>query len=268
MDNLKQRLCFALPLIRQAGTILRGAFSLRKEGVIYRKKTETDPVTNTDIELETFLRKEILSKFPNEAFIGEESASNLERFDQDSCWILDPIDGTANFVHGIPNVAISLAYSERGQVVLGIVYNPLEEELFTAIRGGGAFLEDTPIRVSDIDNWNEAIVCTEFGSDRSSVKCSMIVENLKNILDDKIQGIRATGSAALDLCYVAAGRFDVYYEYGPHIWDIAAGSLIVEEAGGTVLHPTGSNLDLRSRGILATNQRFCKKLKFPPFWHF
>lgn len=222
-------------------------------------------MTDTDVELEAFLRKEILTKFPEETFIGEESANRVDKFDQEPCWILDPIDGTANFVHGISNVAISLAYSEKGQIVMGIVYNPIQEELFTAVRQGGAFLDDVPITVSDVDNWNEAIVCTEFGSDRSVAKSTMMVENLKLVLDEKVQGIRATGSAALNLCYVAAGRFDVYYEYGPYLWDIAAGSLIVEEAGGVVVHPTGSKFDPRSRGVLATNQKFWKKLKFPPY---
>jgi len=168
-------------------------------------------VTDTDVELEAFLRKEILTKFPEETFIGEESANSVDKFDHEPCWILDPIDGTANFVHGISNVAISLAYSEKGQIVMGIVYNPIQEELFTAVRQGGAFLDDVPITVSDVDNWNEAIVCTEFGSDRSVAKSTMMVENLKLVLDEKVQGIRATGSAALNLCYVAAGRFDVYY---------------------------------------------------------
>eukprot|EP00871_Galdieria_phlegrea_P000765 jgi/Galph1/168/GphlegSOOS_G4977.1 len=268
MEYVSERVCFILPLIRQAGTVLRGAFALRTGGLVYDRKTETDPVTETDIALEMFIRNEINSKYPNEHFIGEESAENADKYDEEGCWIVDPIDGTANFVHGFPHVAISLAYAEEGQVLFGVVYNPMQEEMFTAIRGEGAFLNDVRIHVSDVQSWNDAIVCTEFGSDRSYVKCEMMRNNLDEILREKVQGIRSTGSAALDLCYVAAGRFDIYYEYGPYIWDIAAGSLIVEEAGGVVRHPTGSSLDLRSRGIFASNQSFGEKLKFAPFWHF
>jgi len=227
----------------------------------------TDPVTETDREVEAFVFNTIRSKYSDHVLIGEESSTGSVALTDAPTWICDPIDGTANFVHRFPFCCVSIAFARNGQIQLGVVYNPILNEMFYASRGGGAFLNDTAINVSNVSRLHDAAVATEFGSNRDSPKVESMLENLRAVLQQEAQAVRSLGSAALNMCYVAAGRLDLYYEYGPFIWDVAAASCIVEESGGVVLHPTGAAFGLTDRAVLVANPALAKELALAHFSH-
>jgi myo-inositol-1(or 4)-monophosphatase len=168
----------------------------------------------------------------------------------DARWIVDPLDGTTNYAHGLPIFAVSIALERTGEVVLGVVHDPMREETFIAELGGGATLNDEPVRVSDTDEPIQALIATGFPYDRAEMPEALELFGRFAVLT---RGMRRLGSTALDLCYVASGRLDGYYERGIWAWDIAAGSLILEEAGGKVTDYRGSELDLEGREIVASN---------------
>lgn len=220
-------------LAREAGEILRQGF-IRRPGyggehqVDY--KGEIDLVTEIDRQSERFLLDRITSQFPGHRIVAEESGAQPG----DKCcqWYLDPLDGTVNYAHGIPVFTVSLAFSENGTLSLGVVYDPMQDELFSAEIGLGASLNGEPIKVATEGNLDRALLVTGFPYD--------IRTNPENNLDHfkrfalRAQGLRRMGSAALDLCYVAAGRFDGYWELRLSAWDVAAGGLIAQEAGALV----------------------------------
>jgi len=170
--------------------------------------------------------------------------------EEDARWIVDPLDGTTNYAHGLPVFAVSIALEKAGEVVLGVVHDPMREETFVAERGEGANLNGEPISVSETDELVRALVVTGFPYDRDEVPATVDLFGHFSML---VQGMRRLGSAALDLCYVAAGRLDAYYERGIHAWDVAAGNLILEEAGGTITNYRGGPFETEEADLVASN---------------
>ena len=241
-------LSFAISAVREAGetqrAAFRGEYEVHKKGVI-------DLVTDVDLAIERHFRERVAATFPDHVVLGEEygapSGSDAAR----PCWIFDPIDGTSNFAHGLPIFCASLALEIDGILRVGAVYDPNRDELFAAERGKGAWLNGEPLRVSSTSNLRDALLVTGFpysvqvdGADLLSLFARFITQS---------RAVRRLGSAAIDVCYVAAGRMDGFWEEGLGAWDIAAGALILEEAGGRVTDLDGSPFVLRSGRLLATN---------------
>lgn len=216
-----------------AGEILRKG---SREGFQVEHKGVIDLVTNIDHLSEEYLLSQIRSSHPEHRIVTEESG--IFEGSQQGCWYIDPLDGTVNFTHGIPFYSISLAYSEHNEILLGVVYDPLRDECFSAEKGKGAWLNGIPIRVSTIDQLINSMLVTGFPYDKGVAT----EDNFGNFLhlNKKSQGVRRFGSAALDLCYIGAGRMEAYWELKMSPWDIAAGTLIVQEAGGVVTGLDGS----------------------------
>ena len=212
-------------------------------------KGEINLVTEMDRRSERAIVEIIRAAFPDHGILAEEGASIEGR--SDHLWIIDPLDGTTNYAHGYPNFAVSIGLERNGGMALGVVYDPLRDELFTAERGQGAFLNDRPIKVSKIDELIRSLLATGFPYDRAESEQNNL--NFFNAMIMASQEIRRSGSAALDLCSVAAGRLDGFWELKLHPWDVAAGSLIVQEAGGLVTDFSGTGFSIRSREIAASN---------------
>jgi myo-inositol-1(or 4)-monophosphatase len=236
----------ALEAIRRAGELQRDRFgdtvSLRIEN-----KTPYDQVTDVDRASEDILIDTIRSRFPDHEFLAEERSP--DHVSSGLTWVIDPLDGTTNFIHGFPFIAISVAVMLRGEMLLGWVYDPLRRELFAARRGRGATLNGKAIRVRAGVQLRDALVATGFPSrDRRLLEPYLRV--LRNTLQ-QVSGVRRAGAAALDLAYLACGRVDGFWEIGLKPWDIAAGSLIVEEAGGVVSDFWGNDRHLHNGHIIA-----------------
>jgi myo-inositol-1(or 4)-monophosphatase len=195
---------------------------------IIQKSAEIDLVTEVDLWSERFLMGKIQKHFPGHSILSEESG--IHTGEEGYEWVIDPIDGTTNYAHGFPFFSISVAVKYHGEAVIGVVYAPKLNELYEAIKGEGAFLNGSPINVSKTKELNQAIIATGFPYDRATDPNNNVKQFSEVVT--KVQGIRRTGSAALDLCQVAAGRFDGYWEFKLNQWDIEAGILIVNEAGG------------------------------------
>ena len=208
-------------------------------------------VTAADRRAEETLRSELEQARPGYGFLGEEGGLH-EGTDKTHCWIVDPLDGTLNFLHGIPHFAVSIALEREGTIIAGVVYNPVSDDLFTAERGKGAFLNDRRLRVSARRELSEAVVaCALPHPSRGDV---MLTRNEHAAVQQKVAGLRRFGAAALDLAWVAAGRLDAVWERGLSPWDMAAGIALVREAGGFVSDLDGRGIELKSSGILAANE--------------
>lgn len=221
-------------MARQAGRILSEHYE-KETQVTY--KGVIDLVTEVDHASEAFLLGEIRRLFPTHNILAEESGLSSNG-GAEHLWLIDPLDGTVNYAHGIPIFSVSVAYAYRGQVVLAAIYDPMRDELFTAERGGGAYLNGTRrLRVSDQEELAKSLLVTGFPYDAWNSER----DNFDNFvrLSKRTQGVRRLGSAAIDLCYVAAGRFDGFWEMGLKPWDVAAGGLIAEEAGAVVTNLEG-----------------------------
>ncbi len=229
----------------KAGEVLRAGFGA-EHAITY--KGEVDFVTEVDKEAEQVIREELLGIFPTHGMLAEEGGELAG--EGDARWIVDPLDGTTNYAHGLPIFCVSIALERSGEVVLGVVHDPMHEEIFVAERGRGATLNGEPIKVSDTDELIRALIATGFPYDRAEVPEAL---ELFGRFAVTTQGMRRLGSAALDLCYVASGRIDGYYERGIWPWDLAAGSVILQEAGGKVTDYRGGVLDLEGRQIVASN---------------
>ncbi|KOC67440.1 Inositol monophosphatase 1 [Habropoda laboriosa] len=218
------------------------------------KTCEVDLVTEWDQKVEKLLIDGISSKFPDHKFIGEEGSSlgNKVELTDAPTWIIDPIDGTMNFVHTLPHTCISIALVINKVTEIGVVYNPILEQLFSARRGQGAFLNGAPISVSGEKELRKALVMMEMGTSRDPEKMKVVLENANNLIS-QVHGIRSLGSAALNMCMVALGGADVSFEFGIHAWDVAAGDIIVREAGGVCIDPAGGSFDLMSRRALCAS---------------
>ncbi|MCC7007352.1 MAG: inositol monophosphatase [Acidobacteria bacterium] len=216
-----------------------------------RKKGVVDLVTAADLAAEAHFTSLIAGRFPEHVVIGEEMGAALAPGRARCEWIIDPLDGTTNFAHGLAIFCVSIALQIDGAIEIGVVYDPIADELFTAERGGGARLNGRPIRVTGVTDLVDALLCTGFPyTVRNSPEEQ--VRAFAAFLGEA-QAVRRLGSAALDLAYVAAGRLDGYWEEKLHAWDIAAGSLIVQEAGGTVTGGDGTAFQPFAGHIMASN---------------
>lgn len=235
---------FATALAREAGTRLL-ELSGRPRSV-QRKSHRNDLVTDADRASEKLIVDAIRKAFPASAILVEESG--IHRGTSDERWIVDPLDGTTNFAHGYPAYCVSIAYERAGELVAGVVYVPAVDECFAAELGSGAMLNGSPIHVSGVTTVGDALVCTGFVPG----KWERNVHGFTRLMHAS-QALRRDGAAALDLAFVAAGRFEAFWEFDLKPWDIAAGALLVREAGGIVSAIDGAQLDLAAGSTLATN---------------
>ena len=246
-----QYLATAVEIVLRAGAIQQArrdtGFRIDKKGVI-------DLVTEVDLAVETWFRAFIQQRFPDHRILAEEFQGRAEQGDPSSpyCWIFDPIDGTTNYAHGLPIFCASLGLEIDGRLEVAAVYDPTRKELFTAERGGGAFLNGAPIRVSSTATLIDSLLCTGFHYNVH--QSSDEVVGLFAQFIGKARAVRRLGSAALDLCYVACGRFDGFWEERLRPWDVAGGVLLIEEAGGTISGYDGARYtDPRRGDLVATN---------------
>ncbi len=245
----------ATEMVREAGSLL-----LEGYGAIHapERKGRIDLVTEFDRRSETLLLAGIRRRFPGHAVLAEESGLHATA-GAPARWLIDPLDGTTNFAHNYPFFCVSIAVESAGRLLAGAVYDPVREELFAAAQGHGASLNGAPIHVSAIERLEDALLVTGFPYD--------VREHPERHLPFfqaflmRAQGIRRDGSAALNLCYLAAGRFDGFWEGNLSPWDMAAGVLMVREAGGVVTHYDGGSFTLDGRQILATNGRLHPEMK-------
>ncbi len=245
----------ALAAAQAAGRVIarfgRDSLDVRAKGEHYNL------VTAADIACEDEIVRVIRAAHPDHNFFAEEK--KYERTPSPFTWVIDPIDGTANFAHGFPHFAVSVALAHEGALVCGVVLDPSRNETFRAARGQGAFLNDRPIRVSGAGSLRESLLVTGFYYDRGATMDETL-EKIRTLLRRGAMDIRRTGSAALDLCWVACGRVDGYFEYKLNAWDFGAGALIVGEAGGRVSDWRGEPLPLAASSIAATNGRYHEEL--------
>jgi myo-inositol-1(or 4)-monophosphatase len=237
---------FAVDLARKSGALLKEKFSQTHK---IQYKGEINLVTEADKMSEDLIIAAISQKFPDHGILSEESpaitgAGKLR-------WIIDPLDGTTNYAHGYPVFCVSIALENEGTIVLGVIYDPMREEMFVAVRGGGLYLNEKKLHVSDVSDLSRSMLVTGFPYDIRESKDNNL--NFFNAMAIKVQAIRRAGSAALDLAYLAAGRFDGFWELKLNPWDTAAGCLMVEEAGGVVSDIAGSKWNLQSPSLLASN---------------
>ncbi len=242
------RLALARDLANAAGAIQRARFET--ELAIDTKSDAIDLVTEVDRACEAKIVEGLRDAFPDDALLAEESGAHASP-DADYRWLIDPLDGTTNFAHGFPRFCVSLGVEYHAERTLGVVYDPLLDECFEAARGEGAWLGERRLRVASETNFARALVATGFAYDVHRSDDDNLA-SFRNVVKSA-RGIRRDGSAALDLCYVAAGRLDAYWEPKLHPWDIAAGILIVEEAGGRVSDFRGGPADASGREIVASN---------------
>ena len=235
----------ALTAAKEAGEVLRKVFGWQHS---VRYKGEVDLVTEVDEQAEQVIREILLGAFPAYGMLAEEGGTLVG--EEDARWIVDPLDGTTNYAHGLPIFAVSIALERAGEIILGVVHDPIREETYVAERGKGSTLNGESIRVSDTDELIQALIATGFPYDRAEMPEAL---ELFGRFAAITRGMRRLGSTALDLCYVAAGRLDGYYERGIWAWDIAAGGLILEEADGKVTDYRGDELNLEGSEIVASN---------------
>ncbi|SKA34959.1 inositol monophosphatase family protein [Consotaella salsifontis] len=219
-------------------------------------KGPADFVSNADRKAEDIVFQELSRARPDWGFLMEERGI-VEGKDPTHRWIVDPLDGTTNFLHGIPVFAVSIALEREGQIVAGVIFNPATDELYSAERGGGAFLNDRRLRVAARQTMNEALFGTGIPFFGRGDHARFLFEARQIMAESS--GIRRMGAASLDLAYVAAGRFDAYWEWSVHPWDIAAGSILVREAGGILTSVDGSKFD-HMKGDLACGNEMIHKL--------
>ncbi len=244
-----------LPVAREAA--LEGGRVLLEyldSGVEVSSKGPRNLVTEADLAAERTIIDILRRHFPHDAILAEESGVHGGGERQ---WVVDPLDGTTNYSHRYPFFSVSVAYRVEGRVQVGVVYDPVAEELFSAAAGGGAQLNGKSIRVSQQSDLRNGFLATGFSYDYREMEANL---ELFTRVSRKVQAVRRDGSAALDLCYVACGRFDGYWELSLSPWDMAAGWLVVEEAGGRVSDLDGSPFRLEERTVLASNGRIHQDL--------
>jgi myo-inositol-1(or 4)-monophosphatase len=229
----------------EAGDLLRGHYS--RAGEVFFK-SEINLVTEADTASQDLIHGRLSKTFPGYDFLAEEGLERLSGAEYR--WVFDPLDGTTNFAHRLPVFSVSIGLERRGILVCGVVLNPMSGEMFWAERGGGAFLDGRPVRISGVSELGKSLVATGFPYDVRSTRTNVSAHD-RFLL--RAQAVRRCGSAALDLCYVACGRFDGFWEYKLSPWDTAAGALIVEEAGGTVTDFQGRPANIYHPEVLASN---------------
>lgn len=255
---MNEYLAISVEAARAAGAVLR-----EKLGHVgFREKRKSDLVTEADTEAQEVIRRILLGKYPNFAFLGEESSPEEKKMASEAGegpkWIVDPLDGTTNFVHGVPFFCVSVALAEGDDILCGVLYNPILEELFTAAKGEGAFLNGERLKTSPVEDISGSLVSVGFPTDTNAKTPDLLA--FLNVIS-VTQAIRRTGSAALNLGYVAVGRFDASWSFSTNPWDIAAGAILVTESGGTVTTPDGSPFTFANSKILASsNERLHKQI--------
>jgi myo-inositol-1(or 4)-monophosphatase len=241
---------FAIQTARDAGSLLAERFG---RNLRVSNKSELDLVTESDLASEKLIIDRIKTHYPRHTILAEESGMNEPGGDSDEGgwrWIIDPLDGTTNYAHGYPCFCVSIGLEHDGRMEVGVVYDPLRDEMFTAERGQVAALNGKRIQVSPTPSLTSALLCTGFPYDVR--ERSEFARHFSNFIMNA-QGVRRDGAAALDLAYVAAGRFDGFWEEGLKPWDVAAGMLLIEEAGGRVSDYHNQPLDIFNPPILASN---------------
>lgn len=239
----------AIHAAKQAGRVI---LHYARDGFLVENKSTIDLVTEADLAAEQCVIDVIWASYPDHGILAEERG-RIGKGQSHYLWIIDPLDGTTNFAHGFPAYCVSIGLTYKEKCVLGVVYDPTRDELFSATHGGGAHVNDQPIRVSQTAQLNQALLVTGFAYN--------IRETPNNNLDHfarfalQVQGLRRTGSAALDLCYVAAGRFDGFWEVKLNAWDMAAGVVILREAQGRVTDFSGQSHSLYGQELVASNGR-------------
>ncbi|MEM9385893.1 MAG: inositol monophosphatase family protein [Pseudomonadota bacterium] len=250
----------AIRAARRAGEIIMRALPRLHELTIHEKQPN-DFVSEVDRLAEQEIIDTIRASYPDHSFLGEESGRIGEERGEENVWIIDPLDGTTNFLHGFPVFAVSIALQQRGALQHGVVYDPSRQELFTASRGEGAQLDGRRIRVGRRTNLNGALVGTGFPYAQNLEYMDTYLAMFRAI-SEKTAGLRRPGAAALDLAYLAAGRYDGFFEMGLHPWDMAAGALLVREAGGLVGTFAGDERYLETGNIVAGSPKvFAEMLK-------
>ncbi|XP_029384902.1 inositol monophosphatase 1-like [Echeneis naucrates] len=254
-DPWKECMDHCLEVTKKAGEMVREA--LQKEIAVMQKSSPVDLVTETDQKVEQLIISSIKEKYPTHSFIGEESvaAGAPSVLTDNPTWIIDPIDGTTNFVHRFPFVSISIGFTVKKEIEFGIVYSCIEDKMYTARKGKGAFCNGVPIKVSGQEDISQSMVLTEMGFKNDPEQFNTMLANLKTILTLPVHGIRSPGSAAVNMCLVACGSADAYYHMGIHCWDMAGGAAVVKEAGGVIIDISGGPFDLMSRRLIVASSR-------------
>src|SRR5258706_1078670 len=244
----------AVRAARRAGSIINRA-SLSGGALQVRSKRANDFVTQVDGAAEEAVIDIVRKSYPDHGFIAEESGESTP--DAEYLWIIDPLDGTTNFIHGFPQYCVSVAVQHRGALAHAVVYDPTRNELFTASKGGGAFFNDRRIRVSKCQKLDDALVGTGFPF-KELGRLDLYMRQLQLFMS-RSSGVRRAGAAALDLAYVACGRLDAFWELGLSKWDMAAGALLIQEAGGPVTDLSGGQNFMATGGGVAAAPKI-----FPP----
>ena len=244
----------AVRAARRAGSIINRA-ALDGSALKVRSKRPNDFVTQIDSAAEDAIIGIVRKAYPDHGFLAEESGATPG--DAEYVWIIDPLDGTTNFIHGFPQYCVSIAVQQRGGLAHAVVYDPVKNELFTASKGRGAFLNDRRMRVSKCQKLDAALVGTGFPFKELS-RLDLYTKQLRNLMQSSA-GVRRAGAAALDLAYVASGRLDAFWELGLSAWDMAAGALLIQEAGGLVGDLAGEQGFMQSGDICAATPKV-----FPP----
>ncbi|TFK10927.1 atrial natriuretic peptide receptor 2-like [Platysternon megacephalum] len=268
-DPWQQCMDYAVTLARKAGEVVREA--LKEEISIMVKSSPADLVTVTDQKVEKMIISSIKEKYPSHSFIGEESVAAGEGsiLTDNATWIIDPIDGTTNFVHRFPFVAVSIGFVVNKKIEFGVVYSCVEDKMYTGRKGKGAFCNGQKLQVSGQEDITKSLLVTEMGSNREPETLKIVLSNMERLLSIPVHGIRAVGTAAVNMCLVATGGADAYYEMGIHCWDMAGAGIIITEAGGVLLDVSGGPFDLMSRRIIAASsraigERIAKELQIIP----
>ena len=247
----------AIKAARAAGAIINRA-SLDLERVQVNSKAPNDFVTEVDHAAEAVIIDTLLSAYPGHGILAEESGTARGARDSEYVWIIDPLDGTTNFIHGLPTYAVSIGLAYRNQIQQAVVYDPARNDLFFASKGRGAFLNDKRLRVSRRSRMADALIGTGFPF-RKGDDLGRYLHMMESVMK-VCAGMRRPGAAALDLCYVAAGWYDGFFETGLSPWDVAAGSLLVTEAGGLIGNFTGEADFLHQREVVAGNPKIYGQL--------
>ncbi|XP_063555447.1 inositol monophosphatase 2 isoform X4 [Gorilla gorilla gorilla] len=231
--------------------------ALTEEKRVSTKTSAADLVTETDHLVEDLIISELRERFPSHRFIAEEAAASGAKcvLTHSPTWIIDPIDGTCNFVHRFPTVAVSIGFAVRQELEFGVIYHCTEERLYTGRRGRGAFCNGQRLRVSGETDLSKALVLTEIGPKRDPATLKLFLSNMERLLHAKAHGVRVIGSSTLALCHLASGAADAYYQFGLHCWDLAAATVIIREAGGIVIDTSGGPLDLMACRVVAASTR-------------
>lgn len=246
----------AIQAARQSSRIIF-RFLDQMDKVEISEKAQNDFVTQVDRMSEETIITQIKKSYPDHAILAEESG-HQKGFNEDYCWVIDPIDGTRNFMHGVPHFAISIAVMKKGAVELGLVYDPIRQELFTATRGQGAYLNNRRMRISPAKKFEQTLIGTGFPY-KNKEGIHTYLKTFQTVFAN-CGDIRRAGSATLDLAYVACGRLDGFWESGLQLWDVAAGALMIKESGGMVTDFKNGEDYLEGGTIVAGNPKVHKEL--------